>query len=220
MRQRRIATSRNALIDRYAIFVLTTDHLAVLWGVFGGDFRQIPHGVRHGSSAQVAPAWLKRTPLRRQAQALPLSRHMRLSEGEDDLAIYLIRAGGGLEVVFEGEGKIEPPAEMWADATKMTDATDEVGRWVSPDLTDRNMDGEYLMGGDLLGAKNEDVDAINGSIIRPTGESLDMKALKSPSRKASKTRIQSNCEQLGHIRTSAPSHAIEDRYTRNDPEKS
>ena len=94
---------------------------------FGGDFRKIPPVVRHGSRSQVVSASLKRSPLWRRMQPRALSRNMRPSEGEEDLARYLIRLGDGLEAVVEGEDKIELPAEMCADATKMADATDEIG---------------------------------------------------------------------------------------------
>ena len=73
--------------------------------VFGGDFRQIPPVVRHGSRAQVVSASLRRPPLWRRTQTHALSRNIRLSEGEEDFAMYLIRLGDGLEAVVEGGGQ-------------------------------------------------------------------------------------------------------------------
>ena len=148
--------------------------------VFGGDFRQIPPVVRHGGRAQVVSASLRRSPLWRRMQTHALSRNMRLSEGEEEFARYLIRLGDGLEAVVEGEDKIELPAEICADATKMADATDEIGRMVFPDIADRHTDGGYLMEGAVLAAKNEDVDAINCSVIRrPPGDIYDLKSADS-----------------------------------------
>ena len=67
---------------------------------------------------------------------------MRLSGGEEDFAMYLIQLGDGLEAVVEGEGEIWLPAEMCAGATKMADATGEIGRRFFPNLADRHMDGK------------------------------------------------------------------------------
>ena len=94
-RQWRIDTSRNALVDRYAIFVLTTDHSAAFRWRSVGISGQIPPVARHGRRAHVAAASLKRSPLRRQMQTRALSRNTRMSEGEGDFAMYLVRAGGG-----------------------------------------------------------------------------------------------------------------------------
>ena len=82
-----------------------------------------------------------------------------------------------MEAVVEGEEKIDLPAEMCAGASKMTGVTGDVGRRVPPDLSDRHMGSKYFTEVDALAAKNGDVDAIDGSIIRrPPGGRFDLKS--------------------------------------------
>ena len=107
---------------------------------------------------------------------------------------------------------------MCAGATKMADDTDEIGRRVLPDVADRHMGGGYLMAGASLAAKNEDVDAINCSVIRrPAGGIFDLMSADSAVKEGEDNVY--HVEFLNSLDISGrppPIPAIGDIYTRND----
>ena len=143
--------------------------------VFGGDFRQIPPVVRHGSRAQIVSASLKRSQLWRTMKRHVLTRNVRLALGEEEFARYLISVGDGAADIVDGVDTIELPPDCCTDATGVADPFEEIGRQVSPDIETRFGDARYLIDGSILAAKNEDVDRINSALLkRFPGESVDL----------------------------------------------
>ena len=148
--------------------------------VLGGDFRQIPPVVRHGSRAQIVGASLKRSLLWGTIQRHHLRRNQRLCQGEEDFASYLVNIGDGDVEVVRGEDTIELPHDLCTDSKGVADPFAEIGRRVFPELETRFSDERYLVEGAVLAAKNEDVDRINCAVTsRFPGQAVDLQSADS-----------------------------------------
>ena len=79
--------------------------------VFGGDYRQIPPVVRHGSRSQIAPASMKRSQLWSTTKREMLNRNAMLALGKEEFASYLIRVGDGAADIVDGFDTIELPPD-------------------------------------------------------------------------------------------------------------
>lgn len=152
--------------------------------VFGGDFRQIPPVIKRGSREDTITACLKRSPLWRHIQVLPLSINMRLLRNgntpdidvQTEFAHWLLRLGEGSIAGRSPDNGISntislPPQMVMPPGAKI----DELIAKVYPDLSLRVGDREFLRERSILCPTNDDVDEINAHIIDTIGgESMEL----------------------------------------------
>ena len=144
---------------------------------FGGYSRQIPPIESHGSRAHVVADSLKRSQIWRTMRRHVLTRNLRLLDGEGEFSDYLIRLGDGSVDMVDGEDTIELPSEICTDSSMIDDPFDAIGNQVFPDIEKRYRDGDYLLTGAILAARNADVDRINDVLFRrPPAKSSNLRA--------------------------------------------
>ena len=95
-----------------------------------------------------------------------LTRNLRLLDGEEEFADYLIKIGDGSVAIVDGEDTIELPSEICTDSSMIDDPFDAIGNQVFPDIQTRYRDEDYLLSGDILAVRNADVDKINDALLR------------------------------------------------------
>ena len=84
---------------------------------------------------------------------------------------------------MDGEGAIELPSEICTDSSLIDDPFDAIGDQVFPDIETRYRDEDYLLPGDVLAARNADVDRINDALFRRfPGKEFAIKSVDSAAR--------------------------------------
>ena len=132
----------------------------------GGDFRQIPSIVRHGSRAHVVDASLKRSPIWRTMRRRVLTLELMLLDGEEEFSDYLLKIGDGSVAIVDGEVTIDLPSEICTDSSLLDDPFDAIGRQVFPDIGAMYGEEDYILSGAVLAARNADVERVNDTLFR------------------------------------------------------
>ena len=94
-----------------------------------------------------------------------LTRNARLALVAEEFAIYLVRVGDGAAAIIDGDATIEIPPNFRPDAVGVADTFEYIGRQVIPEIETRFCDERYLLEGDVLATKNEDVGRINSAVL-------------------------------------------------------
>ena len=135
--------------------------------VFGGDFRQIPPVIKHGSRAEVVSACLNRSFLWRQVKVMKLTINMRLQilSSHDAFQVrefsnFLLRVGEGTEPQ-DGNQMIQIDNKFIIPGNSITDLVSSV----YADLKENYADQDYISQKIILCPKNETADLINDYVI-------------------------------------------------------
>ena len=151
---------------------------------FCGDFRQILPVIPKGTRGQIVAACLKRSPLWRNIQLLPLTINMRLlnptmhpdeRRQQEEFANRILTIG-------EGRGTVDETVQWPVKGIVPENSVDELAKAVYPNLTNPNISptAEYLANRVLLAPKNDTVTELNNTLLTsmPAQEFLSRSADK------------------------------------------
>ena len=128
--------------------------------LFGGDFRQTLPVIPKASQEQIVGATLHRSALWSNVQILHLSKNMRLHDGEEEWANFLLDIGNG-----RYQTSTNPTATL-PNGMRCGDNVESLINFVYPNLKDSNTHSDqFFLERAILSCRNDDVDDLNHAIL-------------------------------------------------------
>ncbi len=129
--------------------------------LFGGDTRQILPVVRHGSEAAIMNSCIKRSTLWAHCRHMPLTRNMRVDQGEVEFSNFLLQMGNGTHPRVDATR----PSIMQVPQERLLPDLDQLLDAVYPDITSGYSNVYFLANRAVLTPLNDDVDRINAVCV-------------------------------------------------------